>query len=328
MIIKTFEIEKLKKKNVNFFLLYGDNEGFKNQVFQEVFANNSNKKIQRLDENEILNNFDNFIESIVNKSFFDESRIILVLRATDKIIKLVDNLLNKNINDTTIILNANILEKKSKLRSIFEKEQNLVCVPFYRDDIKTLRQIANGFFTKNKISLSQEIVNLIVERSRGDRINLMNELEKISLFMINKKLINIEDVIKLTNLAENYSAAELADNCLLKNLNKVNKIFNENIFTLDDCILIIRTLLIKSKRILELKKVQNTNKNIEEIISNYRPPIFWKDKEIVKNQINKWKLYDVEKMVYKINKTELEIKQNYTNALNIVSDFVLNSAKY
>ena len=146
--------------------------------------------------------------------------------------------------------------------------------------------------------------------------------------MINKKLINIGDVIKLTNLAENYSAAELADNCLLKNLNKVNKIFNENVFTLDDCILIIRTLLIKSKRILELKKVQNTNKNIEEIISNYRPPIFWKDKEIVKNQINKWKLYDVEKMVYKINKTELEIKQNYTNALNIVSDFVLNSAKY
>ena len=328
MIIKTFEIEKLKKKNDNFFLLYGDNEGFKNQVFQEVFANNSNKKIQRLDENEILNNFDNFIESIVNKSFFDESRLILVLRATDKILKLVDNLLNKNINDTTIILNASILEKKSKLRSIFEKEQNLVCVPFYRDDIKTLRQIANGFFIKNKISLSQEIVNLIVERSRGDRINLMNELEKISLFMINKKLINIGDIIKLTNLAENYSAAELADNCLLKNLNKVNKIFNENIFTLDDCILIIRTLLIKSKRILELKKVQNTNKNIEEIISNYRPPIFWKDKEIVKNQINKWKLYDVEKMVYKINKTELEIKQNYTNALNIVSDFVLNSAKY
>ena len=111
-------------------------------------------------------------------------------------------------------------------------------------------------------------------------------------------------------------------------MNKVIKIFNENVFTLDDCILIIRTLLIKSKRILELKKVQSTNKNIEEIISNYRPPIFWKDKEIVKNQINKWKLYDVEKMVYKINKTELEIKQNYTNALNIVSDFVLNSAKY
>ena len=110
-------------------------------------------------------------------------------------------------------------------------------------------------------------------------------------------------------------------------MNKVNKIFNENIFSLDDCILIIRTLLIKSKRLLELKKIQNTNKNIEEIIANYRPLIFWKDKEIVKNQINKWGLVDTEKMIYKINKTELEVKQNYTNALNIVSDFVLNSAK-
>ncbi len=145
--------------------------------------------------------------------------------------------------------------------------------------------------------------------------------------MINKKKINIEDVIKLTNLAENYSVSELADNCLLKNLNKVNKIFNENIFSLDDCILIIRTLLMKSKRLLELKKVQRTNKNLDEIITSYKPPIFWKDKEIVKNQINKWELVDTEEMIYKINKTELEVKQNYTNALNIVSDFVLNSAR-
>ena len=119
----------------------------------------------------------------------------------------------------------------------------------------------------------------------------------------------------------------MADNCLLKNLNKVNKIFNENIFSLDDCILIIRTLLMKSKRLLELKKVQRTNKNLDEIITSYKPPIFWKDKEIVKNQINKWELVDTEDMIYKINKTELEVKQNYTNALNIVSDFVLNSAR-
>jgi len=327
MIIKAFEIDKLKKKNEKFFLLYGENEGLKNQVFQEVFAKNFENKLERFEENEILNNFDNFISSIINKSFFDESKLILIQRTTDKIIKLVDDLLNKNITDTTIVFNAGILEKKSKLRSKFEKDKGLICVPFYKDDIKTLRQVANNFLIKNKISLSQEVVNLIVERSRGDRINLMNELEKIFLFMINKKKINIEDVIKLTNLAENYSISELADNCLLKNLNKVNKIFNENIFSLEDCILIIRTLLIKSKRLLELKKAQRTNKNLDEIITSYKPPIFWKDKEIVKNQINKWELVDTEEMIYKINKTELEVKQNYTNALNIVSDFVLNSAR-
>ena len=308
-------------------MLYGENEGLKNQVFQEVFAKNFENKLERFEENEILNNFDSFISSIINKSFFDESKLILIQRTTDKIIKLIDNLLNKNITDTTIVFNAGILEKKSKLRSKFEKEKNLLCVPFYKDDVKTLRQVTNNFFIKNKISLSQEVVNLIVERSSGDRINLMNELEKISLFVIDKKKINIEDVIKLTNLAENYSVSELADNCLLKNLNKVNKIFNENIFSLDDCILIIRTLLMKSKRLLELKKVQRTNKNLDEIITSYKPPIFWKDKEIVKSQINKWELVDTEEMIYKINKTELEVKQNYTNALNIVSDFFLNSAR-
>ena len=175
--------------------------------------------------------------------------------------------------------------------------------------------------------MSQEIINLIVERSSGDRINLSNELEKISLFLINKKKINIEDVIKLTNLAENYSISELADNCLSKNLIKVNKIFNENAFSLDDCILIIRTLLMKSKRLLEIKKTQSTNKNIEEIISNFRPQIFWKEKDIVKNQTNKWNLKDTEKLVYKINEVEMTVKKNYTSALNIVSDFVLSSAK-
>jgi len=327
MIIKTFEIEKLKKIKEKIILLYGENEGFKNQIFKEIFAINFKKKIESYDENEILNNFDNFIASILNKSFFDESKLILISRVTDKIIKLVDILQNKKISDTTIVLNTNILEKKSKLRSKFEKEKSLICIAFYKDDNKTLRQIANNFFIKKKISLSQEIINLIVERSSGDRINLSNELEKISLFLINKKKINIEDVIKLTNLAENYSISELADNCLSKNLIKVNKIFNENAFSLDDCILIIRTLLMKSKRLLEIKKTQSTNKNIEEIISNFRPQVFWKEKDIVKNQTNKWNLKDTEKLVYKINEVEMTVKKNYTSALNIVSDFVLSSAK-
>ena len=112
-----------------------------------------------------------------------------------------------------------------------------------------------------------------------------------------------------------------------KNTNKVNKIFNENIFSIDDCILIVRTLLLKSKRLLEIKKINNSNDNIEQIISNYKPPIFWKDKEIVKNQVSKWSLKETEKLIYKIHNIELMIKKNYYNSLNIISDFILNTAK-
>jgi DNA polymerase-3 subunit delta len=326
MIIKAYEYQKIKNNN-KFFLFYGENDGYKNQVIKEVFTNNFKGNIERFDENDILTNLDSFISNQINKSFFDQLKLILISRVTEKIIKLINELLERKINDITIIFNASVLDKKSKLRSIFEKDKNLICTPFYKDENKTLIQLANNFFKKNKISISQEIINLIVERSSGDRINLNNELNKISLFLLSKKKINIDDVIKLTNLAENYSISELADNCLSKNVIKINKIFNENVFSVDDCILIVRTLLLKSKRLLEIKKINNLNKNIEQIISNYKPPIFWKDKEIVKNQASKWSLEDTEKLIYKIHNIELMVKKNYYNSLNIVSDFILNTAK-
>ena len=327
MIIKAYEHQKIKKIKNNIFLFYGENDGYKNHVIKDIFIDNHKGNIERFDESEILNNFESFISGLLNKSFFDELKLILISRVSEKIIKLIDELLDRKINDITIVLNANNLEKKSKLRSIFEKDKNLICIPFYKDDNRTLIQLANNFFKNNKISVSQEIINLIVERGSGDRINLNNELNKISLFLLNKEKINIEDVIKLTNLAENYSISELADNCLSKNIKKINKIFNENVFSVDDCILIVRTLLSKSKRLLEIKKISSSNKNIEQIISNYKPPIFWKDKEIVKNQASKWSLKDAEKLIYKIHDIELMVKKNYYSSLNIVSDFILNTAK-
>jgi len=327
MIIKAYEHQKIKKIKNNIFLFYGENEGYKSQVIKDIFISNYKGNIERFDENEILNNFESFISSLINKSFFDESKLILVSRVSEKIAKLVDEILERKIKDITFILNAGNLEKKSKIRKIFEKEKDLICIPFYKDDNRTLMQIANNFFRNNKIPISQEIVNLIVERSSGDRINLNNELNKISLFMLNKEKINIDEVIKLTNLAENYSISELADNCLSKNIKKINKIFNENIFSVDDCILIIRTLLSKSKRLLEIKKINNSNKNLDQIISNYKPPIFWKDKEIVKSQALKWSLTDTEKLISKIHNIELNIKKNYYSSLNIVSDFILNTAR-
>ena len=327
MIIKAYEHQKIKKIKNNIFLFYGENDGYKSHVINSIFIDNYKGNVERFDESEILNNFENFISSLINKSFFDDLKLIIISRVSEKIVKLIDELLDRKINDVTIVLNASSLEKKSKLRSIFEKDKKLICVPFYKDDNRTLVQLANNFFKNNKISISQEIVNLIVERSSGDRINLNNELNKISLFLLNKEKINIDEVIKLTNLAENYSISELADNCLSKNIKKINKIFNENAFSVDDCIIIVRNLLSKTKRLLEIKKINNSNKNIEQIISDYKPPIFWKDKEIVKNQASKWNLKDTEKLIYKIHDIELMVKKNYYSSLNIISDFILNTAK-
>ena len=326
MIIKTFELQKLRATKSSIFLFYGDNEGFKNQIINDYFINNFKGKIDRFEENEIINNFENFISSLMNKSFFEDKRLLIISRTSEKIINIVKELFNKKLKDITLIINSEGLEKRSKLRIFFEKEKEIICIPFYSDDAKTLNLIANNFFKQHNIPISQEGTNLIVNRCSGDRQNLNNELEKISCFIKGEKKISLEEIIKLTNLAENYSVSELADNCLSRHFNKTIKILNENNFSSDDCILIIKTLLLKSKRMLQLKKDFEKNNSIDQTISSYKPPIFWKDKEIVKNQILNWTSADTEKLIFKINDIELLIKKNSVNSLNILYDFILNTA--
>ena len=327
MIIKSYEIKKLEKNDVNLVLLYGDNEGYKQKIIDEFFIKSFDGEIQKYEEDEIFLNYNDFMSNLLNKSFFSDRKIIIFSRTSEKILKFIEEIIEKKIDDIKIIINSKTLDKKSKLRSFFEKQENCACIPFYEDDEKTLYQIANNFFNGNKISISREMMNLIVERCRGDRQNLYNELEKISSLLFSKKKIGIDDLIKLTNLAENYSISELSDNCLAKNIGKVNKILNENKFSDDECILILRTLLFKTKRLLELSKNNTNNKNIDQTISSFRPPIFWKDKQIVKNQIMSWKINDIENLIVKIKNTEIEVKKHASNSLYLVFDFILATAR-
>ena len=166
-------------------------------------------------------------------------------------------------------------------------------------------------FSKTKKSISNETINIIIDKSNGDRQNLLNELNKIMMFVGENDKVNQKDVEKLVNLSENYSVGELVDNCLAKNLKKTIKILNENKFGSDDCILILRTLLAKSKRVLDLRESYEEIKNLDKILSSYKPPIFWKDKDLVKNQVINWELKNVKKLVYKITEIEIMLKKLY-----------------
>ena len=324
MIIKSFEVEKIKSIKNNLILLYGSNQGHKNQVIKELFEKLFDGEISRLDENEILNNYEEFISSLINKSLFEDDKLIVISRISEKIIKLVNEILDRNIEKIKIIINSDNLEKKSKLRSLFEKDKKLICIPFYEDNERSLVSIAQNFLRQKNIKVSQEVVNLLVGRSRGDRGNLINELNKIENLSITKKNIDLEDVFKLTNLSENYSVFELAESYLAKNKKQVSKILNENNFANDECILILRTILNRSKRLLKLKESQNETGNIDLTISSFRPPIFWKEKDVVKKQIQSWSDEEVKKVIYKINDLEVLIKKNSNNSINFVSDFVSN----
>ena len=326
MIVKAFEIKKINLDKTRLFLFYGENEGYKNEIIKKIFEKNYPNQIYRYDEKEIIDKKNDFFYSILSKSFFDNKKLIIISRVTDKIRDIIEEIISTNITDVTIILSANILEKKSKLRSFFEKEKNTICIPFYSDTNETMSNLSLNFFKKKKIFISQETINLIVERCRGNRENLYNELEKIENYSRNKKRVNYDEILKITNLAENYNVSELTDNCLAKNTKKTSHILNENNFSTDDCILIVRTLLIKAKRILKLQEEINNNSNIEQIVKNFRPPIFWKDKEIVKTQIENWPLKKIQNVIIKINEVELLIKKNSSNSLNILSDFIIAQA--
>ena len=112
-----------------------------------------------------------------------------------------------------------------------------------------------------------------------------------------------------------------------KNKKKTTNILNENNFTSEDCILVIRTLLVKAKRLLKLQEEMANNNNIDHVVSNFKPPIFWKDKDIIKKQIRIWSLEKMKKMIISINETELLIKKNSINSLNILSDFILSQSE-
>jgi len=326
MIIKSFEINKINFSKTNFFLFYGENEGLKNEMINKNFKQKNLGNIFRYEEKEILNEKDRFLENILTKSFFEKEKLIIISRTSDKIINIIKEIFEKNIKDTKFILVSDILEKKSKLRNFFEKEKKIVCIPFYADTNQTLNYIAYAFFKENKVPISQETLNFIIERCKGSRQNLNNELNKIRSYSKNKNKITTEEILKLTNLSENYNHSELADNCLAKNLKKTVNILNENNFSVEDSVIIIRTFLAKAKRLMKLQEEIQKSKNIDEAISNYRPPVFWKEKEILKKQITHWPSKKIENLIEKISETELLIKKNSSNSINILSDFIITQS--
>ena len=324
MIIKSFELEKIKILSSNIHLIYGSNEGIKDDIITKYYLKNFNGEILKYDEQEILNNKEEFVSSLLNKSLFEINKLVIISRATDKIFDVLNDILKREILEIVIIIKSSILEKKSKLRNLFEKDQRVICTPVYEDDNRSLNLVIQNFLRKHKFNLSQEIKNIIIERSKGDRINLVNELSKLKNLSLSKSKISVDDVNKLSNLAENYSVFELSDNYLAKNSKQVSNILNENNYSPEDCILIIRTILNKCKRLLKIRTEIDNNSNIDQVISSFKPPIFWKEKDIVKKQAQLWSTNDVKEIIFKISQLEVLVKKNSSNSVLFVSNFVSN----
>lgn len=324
MIKKFNDLKKTDIENKSFFLTYGKNNGIQDEILNNYFIKDYSKNLLKYEEVEFIDNYDDIVEGLLTKSLFEDNKLIIISRVTDKILKYFEAILNKDISNIKFFLRTGVLEKKSKLRSFFEKNNKVIVIPVYEDDYRSLYSFIEKFLSANKIILSRESINLLINRSGNDRFNLKIELNKIYNYSITNKKIDLEIIKKLSNLVENYSVYELADSYLEKNKKNLSKILNENNYSNEDCILILRTIMSKSKRLLSILESSKYNKNIDNVIALYKPPIFWKEKETVKKQVNKWVLEDLKNKIYKINDIELLIKKNASTSLNLLSNFIVN----
>ena len=315
MIIKSYQVQnnKFNFLKCNFFLFYGENLGLKKDIRKIVKAEiNQKKNVEDLFlyENEILNNEKNFYNLIYGGSLFSEKKIITIYNATDKISEKINDIYEKYPENTYIIIFSEILEKKSKLRIFFEKNKKAICIPCYLDNEKDLAAIARLELKKYNIILSQEIINLLIEKSNSDRNNLRNEINKIYSYSLGKKKIELDVIKSLINFSGDYKSDILINECLCGNIKQYRKIISELYSNTINQIFLFRILSNKIQRLIRMKEETDKLNSIDNVINNTKPAIFWMEKPLIKKQLSIWSQGDLKKTINEINNTELLCKKN------------------
>jgi len=326
MLIKSYEILKKDLNFLNSFLIYGENTGLKQDIVKSVIGLKEKKSIKykqfKFEEGEIIKNQNDFFNLIFSGSLFDKKKVIFVSRTTDRLFNLISEISKKDIKDILIFFEADQLEKKSKIRNLFEKDKNLVCIACYQDNNFDLIKIINDELKQTKIKLSTESINLLIERASGDRNNLRNEVNKLKSFALDKQMVSYDQVKELTNMVGNYQNDYIVNICLNGDKKKLNKILRENNFSFEDFLILLKIFSKKIHRLLKIKIFSRFEKNLDQIFNQTRPPIFWKEKEDVKKQVRLWNEKKLNLIIKKINEIELNCKKNHELSTNITLDFL------
>ena len=333
MIAKSYEIERNINKflNYNLFLLHGENQGLKREI-KELIQSEINKKNPDIEhfsfyENEIIDNEENFYNSIFSGSLFGNKKIIVIKNSSDKINDKLSDVIEKFPENVHLVLFAEILEKKSKLRNLFEINNKTLSVACYPDNAKSLEIIAKTILRKNKINISQESINLLVEQSNGDRNNLNNEIEKIKSLSLDNKKIQTNELKTLTNFSGEYKTDSIVNECLCGNILEYKKHLSEMYTNTVNQIFLLRILSNKIQRLLNMKEMQSGNKNLDSLLNECKPPIFWKEKPLVKKQLTIWGIGELKKTNNEISHIEMMCKKNPQISKIIFFNFISEVCK-
>ena len=307
MIYKSYLIENnLSSIKENLILFYGENLGLKNDLKNKIKDFNTNALIINLNQEEILADENKFFNELFNKSLFEDTKIFFINQTNDKILELIKDIDGKE-DTPTIFLFSELLDKRSKLRSYFEKSNTVGIVPCYADNEISLKKIILGKLV-GYTGLSGQNLNMIIENCGLDRSKLNNELDKISTFFENK-IIDTNKLEILLNLKVNDSFDLLKDQALLGDKTKTNKLISNTIFENEKNIFYLNLINQRLIKLLEVAKITKEG-NIDNAISKIKPPIFWKDKAIFSLQARKWDRKKVKKMLNQTYNIEIKMKSS------------------
>jgi DNA polymerase-3 subunit delta len=315
MLLKSQEII-LKKKDFfkkRIILLYGENQDLINDLNQQIVLKFiEEKKISKsFFEEDIIKNPENIINYYLNGSLFDDNKNISIIKnCSDKILEIINKIKN-DINDNVIILNSEILLKNSKLRQFGEYDKLAICIPCYQETKLDIKKFLTQQIRINNIQLSDSQSEVIINSSSLKRSKIKEVMEKLNLYKNSEKITDqiIEEICTDVDLKKND---EIIDILLSKNEKNINE-FISNMSNYEknfiEIIIILRSFIIK---ILDMQK-NNKNLSIDERIERYKPPIFWKDKDRIKNILKIWSANNLEKFLSNLNIIETEFKRNDLN---------------
>ena len=324
MILKSYIIEQNVKvlKDYSATLIYGVNIGIKNDIKKSLKNENKNSEILVYFEEEILKNKNILYENVFNESLFSEKKIIFIQEASEKIFNQIYECVTKENTNVEIYIFSGNLEKKSKLRDLFEKNKNLAIFACYEDNERTLINYVNTELKEFK-GLSGEIINLIISNSNMDRRIIKDELTKIKEYFLEKK-INKEKIIDILNIKIDASFEKIRDSALNGEKKKINQLLSEINLQNEDTFFYLNNINYRINKLQEIMKISEKNKNEhEQTVDNIKPPIFWKDKPSIIQQLKKWDLKNLMLLGATISEIEVLMKKNsYIRNDIIIKDFI------
>ena len=326
MIIKSFEIENNIQKIDNFklILIYGENIGLKETLKKKIVNLNKNAEIINLYQEDINRNKDVVVNEINNISLFSTKKLIIINQVSESTFTDLDNTLNIDGKENIkVILIAELLDKKSKLRASFEKKNNLAVIPCYNDNDITLRKLVQNELGEFK-NLNSNSVNMILNYSNLNRKTILNNIEKIKSFYENK-IISDNNLETLLNSDRNELFENIRDAALSGDKTKLNVLLNNFPFTNEDAFLYLNKLNYKLVRLLEILKENNKHNDLNITLSKIRPPIFWKEKPIYLKLLKKWHISSVLEALTYLGAIQEKLKKNSTlNGITIVKNAITN----